>query len=143
MVTLNDFGKMVQTVWDELPHHFQKIELDAFVIMPNHLHGILVITDSLGATHASPLPTQPPRGPKPGSVGVVIGSFKSAATKEINKSRGTTGLPVWQRNYHEHIIRNENDLNRIREYIAFNPARWAEDEENPLNVKTSLKLTKP
>jgi REP element-mobilizing transposase RayT len=105
-VMLNGIGKTVQTVWNELPHHFPAIKLDTFVIMPNHLHGILIFTDPVGATHASPLQL------------------------------------VWQRNYHEHIIRNENDLNRIREYIVGNPARWAEDEENPLNVKASLKRTR-
>ena len=106
--------------------------------MPNHVHGIIVImaTHDVGATHASPLqnddtPTQP-RGPQRQSVASIVGSFKSAATNRINEHRGTPGAPVWQRNYFEHIIRDDESLNRIREYILNNPLQWALDRENPL-----------
>jgi putative transposase len=70
-----------------------------------------------------------------GSVGAIVGQFKSTVTKRINEIRNTPGRPVWQRNYYEHIIRDEGDLNRIREYIINNPARWAEDENNPINAE--------
>ena len=94
------------------------------------------ITHDVGATHASPLqnddtPTRP-RGPQRQSVASIVGSFKSAATKRINYHRGTPGAPVWQRDYFEHIIRNDESLNRIREYILNNTLQWALDRENPL-----------
>ena len=87
------------------------------------------MTPTIGATHASPL--QRPAGPPKRSIGAIVGSYKSAVSKRINVLRGTPGAAVWQRNYYEHIIRNEAALNRIRQYIADNPARWAEDPENP------------
>jgi REP element-mobilizing transposase RayT len=64
-------------------------------------------------------------------LGAIVGSFKSAVTKWVNENRATPGAPVWQRNYYEHVIRDEGDLERIREYIATNPLRWEMDEENP------------
>ena len=82
--------------------------------MPNHVHGILFL---VRAGHAPPLQT-------------VVGSFKSAAAREVNRVRGTRGATVWQRGYHDHIVRDEEDLERIREYIATNPARWLSDPEN-------------
>ncbi len=77
----------------------------------------------VGARHASPLPERP-NGPKPGSLGAVVGSFKSAVSRRINQNRGTQGTPIWQRNYYEHIICSDEDLNRIRLYIHNNPANW-------------------
>ncbi|MBC7358370.1 MAG: transposase, partial [Desulfacinum sp.] len=76
-------------------------------------------------------PTSEPRGPMPQSVGAMIGQFKSAVTKRINALRGTPRVPVWQRNYYEHIIRNERALNAIRQYILENPLRWHFDRYNP------------
>ncbi len=149
---LNDAGRLVQKVWKEIPSHFPYVELDAFVIMPNHVHGILVIVSAtVGATHASPpqmnaepndaLP--PPlhaSGPTRQSIGAIVGSFKSAASKGINEWRGTPGASVWLRNYYEHIIRDEESLNRIRGYIDANPAQWADDRENPT---TTIRGTGP
>jgi REP element-mobilizing transposase RayT len=95
-----------------------------FVVMPNHLHGIVAIDQ---AVH--------PVGPKPltrgRSLGSFINGFKAATTRRLNELRGTPGRAVWQRNYYEHIVRGEDELNRIREYIALNPATWAVDRENP------------
>ena len=88
--------------------------------MPNHVHGVVFI-DGERARHASPL--QP--GPK---LGAVIGAFKSAAARWINQMRATPGAPLWQRNYYEHVIRNEASLSEIREYIANNPLKWTLDE---------------
>ncbi len=84
--------------------------------MPNHIHGIVVIVGALGA---------------------IIGSFKSAVTKRINELCDTRGAPVWQRNYYEHIIRNEKDLDRIRKYIDANPSNWMQDDENSATYKPS------
>ncbi len=91
-----------------------------------------------GEVVASPLrsATAPPSG----SLGAIVGSFKAATAKRINNMRGSPGAPVWQRNYYEHIIRDEGDLARIRQYIRDNPARWDEDEENPMNVPRSYGL---
>lgn len=72
-----------------------------------------------------------PTGPPSGSLGAIVGNFKSVTTRRINRMRKTPGGPVWQRNYYEHIIRDEGELRRIRNYILANPARWAQDQENP------------
>ncbi len=145
-VVLSEWGQIVAACWAEIPAHFDHVVLDAWVVMPNHLHGILFLTRTgegeaggtgegvsrlygAGGTGVSrPLPRPyPPRGVARGSLGAVIGSFKSAVTRRINERRGTPGASVWQRNYWEHIIRNERELIAIRKYIHNNPARWAED----------------
>jgi putative transposase len=127
---LNSLGYIAFTCWQAIPNHFSHVELDAFVIMPNHLHGILVIRDTLvGATHASPLHNL--CGPAPKSVGAIVGSYKSAVSKHINAICNTKGNSIWQRNYYEHINRNDESLHNIRQYILENPWRWAGDPENP------------
>ena len=103
---LNAFGRIVRDVWNAIPAHFSNVRMDAFVVMPNHVHGIIVIVDDtvVGATHASPLrvatgPDDMPRrpnGPKPGPLGAIVGSFKSAATRRINAHCETPGAKVWQ-----------------------------------------------
>jgi putative transposase len=221
---LNEAGQIVVQTWQDLPNHISNVQLDAFVVMPNHVHGIIIITDRAGGIGAGfkparttmgpgsaggagstagpgsagagsvgagsvgsgsvgsgsvgagsePAPTTigpgPTAGPGsvagsgpttgPGSVAVVVGSgsvgsgsvgagsepaptrsshglpeivrqFKTFSARRINELRGTPGTPVWQRNYYEHIIRDEFSLSRIRQYIAENPARWDADQENP------------
>ena len=124
---LNDIGNIVAEEWMKTGEIRIGMELDAWVVMPNHFHGIIVIVDSRRRGG----PAGRPYGPRPRSVGALVAGFKSAATKRINALRGTPGTPVWQRNYHEHIIRNGDSLDRIREYIFGNPSRWATDRENP------------
>ncbi len=97
-----------------------------FVVMPNHVH---VIFAFVGATLASPNSAKP--GPKPRSLGAIIGSFKSAVTKRVNEFHNLPGATFWQRNYYEHVIRNERELNLISQYIISNPLQWAIDRENP------------
>ncbi len=133
---LNEWGQVASHYWMRVPDHFDHVQLDTWVVMPNHLHGILVIADPLvGAQHAAPLPHAPLREPRtnvqPRSLGAIVRSFKSAATRRINQVRGTPGIRFWQRNYWEHIIRDEQALHRIREYIQNNPARWTEDQLHP------------
>ena len=123
---LNDVGQLVQRVWDGLPEHYPHVELDAFVMMPNHVHGIVVLT----GTGLKPTPTAATRPMRQG-LPEIIRAFKTFSARRINDFRHTPGTPVWQRNYYEHIIRNEDALNRIRQYIADNPDNWAEDRENP------------
>ncbi len=125
---LKDWGRIVQEEWKNSAPIRHEIELDAFIVMPNHVHGVIAIAEGSGrATGRSPLQF----GSTKRSVGAFVGGFKAAVTKRINALRGTPGTSVWQRNYFEHVIRNEDSLNRIRQYIADNPMRWEFDRENP------------
>jgi putative transposase len=125
----NDMATVVQSCWNDLPNHYLNVELDAFVIMPNHVHGIVVILDNpVGATYASPLQSSN------NTLGDVVGSFKSAVAKRINEIQNTPGAPFWQRGYYDHIIRDDRSLTQIREYIANNPLRWVSDEQNLTSV---------
>ncbi len=137
---LNALGEIVWAEWFRSADIRAEIELhpNEFVVMPNHIHGIVWIVDNVGATgraNVGPHGCAPLHRP-PRSLASFIAGFKSAVTKRINKMRGTPGMPVWQRNYYEHIIRNENALNRIREYIAMNPSRWMTDRENAERTRT-------
>ena len=121
---LNPYGRVVQSCWEEIPDHYPQVQLDEFVLMPNHMHGIIVIledVDTVGARHASPQR-------KNNTLGDIVGSFKYAVTKRNNESKGVS---IWQRGFFEHIIRDGKSLDRIREYIATNPQRWQLDRENP------------
>jgi putative transposase len=191
--------RVVEALWQELPRHFPRLSLDAWVVMPNHFHGIAILADArdVGAMHsypgvaptsdlppgetrdvatglpgnASPLrpaamgmdpggihsypglpptpdlppgetpdvttglpgnasPLRMPSGAPSGSLGAILGNFKSTTARRINRIRKTPGMPVWQRNYYEHIIRTERALSAIREYITDNPARWRLDRYN-------------
>ncbi|MBI3800669.1 MAG: hypothetical protein HY268_27290 [Deltaproteobacteria bacterium] len=212
VVVLSQYGRLVEQCWQVLPRDFPRVELDAFVIMPNHLHGIIVLTGCLTAgrgeafaqrfqeesrstsanasplrlahgtqpgslaaivqnfqeesrstpanalplrsahgtqpgslaaivqnfqeqprsTPANALPLRSAHGTQPGSLAAIVQNFKSVSTRKINRMRATPGMPVWQGNYHEHIIRDEAELSCIREYIVNNPLQWALDRENPL-----------
>ncbi len=136
---LNEIGRIVEDEWRKTAKIRGNVELDVFVIMPNHLHGILIIDDGRGMARHAPTTMQRKFGqPIAGSLPTIIGAFKSAVTKRINKFRNTPGAPVWQRNYYEHIIRNEKDYLRIYEYILNNPAKWQEDHDNPRNWDKEL-----
>jgi putative transposase len=129
-MVLSTTGLIAEGCWKEIPEHFSGVVLDAFVFMPNHIHGIIMIrrdttcrvstTERFGKPVAHSLPT-------------IIRSYKAAVTKRVNELRRAQGLSVWQSNYYEHIIRNEEDLNDIREYIVNNPLKWDLDKENPAN----------
>lgn len=137
-IRLNDCGQAVQDEWEKSAQIREEIELDAFVVMPNHVHAIIIITDGSGrATGRSPLQS----GPAKRSLGAFVGGFKSVVTKRINESRGSPGTPVWQRNYFEHVIRDGDSLNRIRQYILDNPTRWEFDRENPAALKPEAEYT--
>lgn len=197
---LNEWGAIANAEWLRSADLRREIELDEFQIMPNHMHGIIIITDGnngfVGArrrraptdaepniviptrraptdtepniviptrraptdtepnivipTHRAPTDAEPngepvpiiiPTGrapthverfgkPVPGSIPTIVRAYKSAVTYRINQSRGTSGAALWQRNYYEHIIRDENELIRIREYIRNNPFRWDMDPRN-------------
>jgi REP element-mobilizing transposase RayT len=132
---LNEAGLIVLDRWNAIPEHHSGTRLDQLQIMPDHLHAILVLDPPLGidlsgSTHgvdATRAPDQPgarPKGPAPGSLGAVIGAFKSVTTKRINAALVRRGS-VWQDGYHERAIRRQgNEYGRIAQYIAENPANW-------------------
>jgi len=182
---LNPLGQLIDASWQRLSLHFPNLILDAFVVMPNHIHGILVLTRSgrgaaldqnlelvtddshanatpnpdhnfdrnttpnptnhceLGValgqgtvnSNSNQLPNAAPLRPRlvSGSVGAIVLNFKSVTTRSINRIRKSPGCPVWQRNYYEHIIRNEASWQLIREYIDNNPRSWQEDQLHPNN----------
>jgi REP element-mobilizing transposase RayT len=112
---------VAEAMWQRLPRHFPSVELDEWVVMPNHLHGILCIVDRAPMDGARP-EADVQSGARSGSLGAIVGNFKSVVTRRINRIRGTPGVPVWQRNYYERVIRNERELAAIRKYIRDNPA---------------------
>ena len=180
-VRLNAFGQVVAEEWERTAMIRFNVAVDSYVIMPNHLHGILVIMEmtfesgvsdrsgDIRAHSSAPLPdasvntlpnAAPPSGPvrahcrapgsnhpadrtseqptglirPPQSLGAIIGGFKAASTRRVNSLRQMTGVPIWQRNYFEHIIRSDRSWERIRNYIEANPSRWTDDTENPDRV---------
>lgn len=135
---LNPMGLIADACWRAIPEHYPHVRLDAFVIMPNHVHGILVIGgDNVGAIYESPpdigtkligAVREPPQLRLNPKIGKIIGRFKMNSAKQINIMRGIAGVPVWQRNYYEHIVRDGDALDRIRQYILNNPAQWVHDD---------------
>ncbi len=143
------YHRVVEHGWRSIPRHFSSARADAFVVMPNHVHGIIHI---VGARHSADNeameetpdlmmksePNVPPQKnasslPRlmPGSLGAIVGNFKSVTARRINRIRQTPGEPVWLRNYYERVVRNDAELTRIREYIQLNPLKWEYDHENP------------
>jgi REP element-mobilizing transposase RayT len=160
---LNEYGQIAHDQWHQIPERFENIELDQFVVMPNHVHGIIIINESVGAgftpapfmgtpalddktvntgVGASPTPTLIPSGQPPtgqprglplrgGTVGDIVGTYKSLVANEclkIYKSKNEFMGKLWQRNYYEHIIRDEKSYNQIAAYIVNNPAQWELDQ---------------
>ncbi len=158
MVT-NDAGRMIESVWKEIPIHYSGIGIDAFQIMPNHFHGIITIGMSVGAdlrvcpneihefpSHVSGRPQGADNGHPQGgaptlSLPNVVQRFKSMTTRRYIEGVRIYGWPsfhnrLWQRNYFEHIIRNDIDLSRVCQYIRSNPEQWADDTDNPLRLRS-------
>lgn len=130
-MVLNDVGKIVQKFWLEIPLHYPTVLLDEFVVMPNHVHGIIII--GVGVQDIEPQQVQniePQQNEYqkiiPGSIGAIVRGFKAGVTKWFRQN--TDILTVWQRNYYEHIIRNEKEFYNIRNYIINNPLKWEFDE---------------
>ena len=131
-VSFSDVGEMVLSQWKMLPERFAPVVLDEYVLMPNHLHGIIYLSSSEGEHTITPPNEWQPRTfqrPARNTLGEVVRSFK-AATARLVRVAGY-GDFAWQREYYEHIIRHEQDLERVRLYITNNPAHWSEDEFNP------------
>jgi len=147
---LNDVGKIISECWSGTLDHFDGVSLDEFVVMPNHIHGIVVIengidgwganvvrdninirgTSGRGAACCAPtnVPAVIKNIIKPNSLPAIVRSFKSAVSKKCRERELV--YDIWQRNYYEHIIRNENELFKIRNYIHGNPSKWQEDKLN-------------
>ena len=137
-VRLSEYGRAARDEWLRSAAVRPGITLDAFVIMPNHLHGIIILTPEsqspdpagahggVGAHSCAPL--QPPLQRRPRSLSSFIACYKATVTRRINQMRDTAGARVWQRNYYERIVRDEEELARARGYITENPRRWADDD---------------
>ncbi len=127
---VNRFGAIVREEWFRTALVRRNVLLleEEFVVMPNHVHGILWLTED-------PPDDGPPAGVGPrlaaGSLGAIVGAFKAAAARRINRERGTPGAPVWQRNFWERIVRSDRELERIRRYLFENPLRWQDDSFHP------------
>lgn len=146
---LSSLGQIAQREWERLPKRFKHIELGAFVIMPDHVHGIIIIRYGRGTADIS-RPNNPQdlrRAPTPdattveqfskpvsGSIPTIVRSYKSSVALRINYARPGDSTPVWQRNYYEHIIRDEKDMQAKWDYIESNPSNWENDNENPHNL---------
>jgi putative transposase len=137
-VCLSRFGQIVERSWREIPDHDHHVELDAFVVMPNHVHGILVLGQcSPGKGTACRAPTERFGGPVPGSLPTILRSFKSGAARRVNCLRRTPGGRVWQRGYYERVIRNERELSAVRRYVLENPLKWELDPDNLASANKS------
>jgi putative transposase len=114
-IELTIFGNIARSNWDRLSHYHPNLIMDESIVMPNHLHGIMILESS--TEHTKP-------------ISEIIRGFKTFSAKAINKERGLRGVPVWQRNYYDRIIRNELELDRVRQYIINNPQNWDTDKNN-------------
>jgi putative transposase len=142
-IVLSRAGEIVRCEWIALVERFARLVLDEFVIMPNHLHGVLAFVGYAGGACPAPMTTNTTT--KPGGASLdpkggaspsptlfdVIGAFKSISTIKVNKLLGRRGVPLWQRSYYEHIVRTGEDLRKIQRYISENPLMWSLDPENP------------
>lgn len=113
---LNELGQIVESQWRQIPEHYPAIQLDEFIVMPNHVHGIICINDLAPA------------------VGEIVRAFKARCTHAINQKHNNRNGPLWQRNYYDRVIRDDQELILIRQYVANNAARWSEDENNPAQL---------
>ncbi len=129
---LNRYGQIIEDEWMRTAEIRRETSFDAYVVMPNHFHSIVSVlnaeTEQLGQMGAH---SRAPLRRQSRSLGALIAQFKATTTRLINSLHGTPGATIWQRNYYEHVIRDERDLERIRDYIAANPARWEEDGYHP------------
>lgn len=151
VMRLNALSKIVHEEWLKSAILRPRVMLGEFVVMPNHIHGVIMLTNGgdtmsgRGTLQRAPTTTVTTveRFGKPvsNSIPTIIRLFKSATTKRINEQRNTPCAPVWQRNYYEHIVRNDGDLRRIREYIVNNPAQWNSDRQNPNRVGSPMSNT--
>ncbi len=136
---LSEMGQIATACWEQLPQHYTGLDLDAWVVMPNHVHGIIVIDGGNSGLFDKDGGSPPVgEGLRPSlamhiSLPEVVRAFKSFSARRINEGRGTTGAKVWQRSYYDHIVRNEASLWKFRQYIENNPLQWEMDQLHPGN----------
>ena len=140
-MVLSAIGRLVSAQWQQIPYRFAGLELGAWIVMPNHIHGILIITRSgeasnlitpvLQETADRKTPPTQPRGTAPGSVGAIIQNYKSITSRKISRQDESMRAAIWQRNYYEHIIRDEQSYLEIAQYIVDNPVLWEKDQLHP------------
>jgi REP element-mobilizing transposase RayT len=124
-VALSAVGRVVDETWQWLAAHHDYVDVGPYIVMPNHLHGIIMLAPDEGGSRTAPTaPAVTPRKP----VGRLIGAFKTVSTKRVNEVLGTPGDALWQRNYWEHIVRDDESLGRIADYIVNNPITWESDQ---------------
>lgn len=123
---LNDLGKTITQCWDWLQQQYKYVHVAEYIVMPDHTHAIIAINAYPGGSRTAP--TDHGRSK---SLGRLVGAFKTVSTKKINALRQTPGFDLWQRNYYEHVVRDETELHELRRYIRENPIKWDIDPENP------------
>jgi len=128
----NTYGKIAQSLWEEIPVHFERIEVDEFTVMPNHIHGIVIVERNVGNAYMRSLQDRTKMVlPK------IVQQYKATVTRDIDRFR--RGLCFkWQKSFYDHVVRNETELFRIREYIQNNPLKWNLDRENPSSKTFNL-----
>jgi putative transposase len=146
-IQLNTYGDIAYSCWQQIPEHFPGVLEAPFVVMPNHIHGIIIISNRsrtpasvVETRHAVSKNIETFQKPVARSLPTIIRSYKSSVTRELNALNEFLPVTVWQRNYFERIIRNKSDFNRAMDYIKFNPAKWADDENNPVNLTNHKNL---
>ena len=131
-MVLNECGLIAQEEWIRTARIRENVILDKFIVMPNHIHGIII--NDVGAYGNTPLRVVRFRSPSM-TIGAIVRGYKSVVTKRVNELCGVPSNPVWQRNYYERIVRDELESHHIKEYISNNPLKWDEDQNNPANFK--------
>ncbi len=146
------WADVAKATWQAIPSHSVRVVLDEWVLMSNHLHGLLALTDSPNdavftgrfdmrwATPANESGGRTFANAPSGSLGAIIRSYKAVVTRHVNRMRNTPSAKVWQRGYYERIVRDERELERIRAYIQDNPARWAADQDELNVLLTRMRL---
>jgi len=137
-IELNEYGRVVKNYFENIEGRYDNVALDEFVVMPNHVHGIVMIEHSVGIIHELSLQASFAERCKQRRkmlLPKILGWFKMNSAKSINQMRDSEGRPVWQKNYYEHVVRNEKELRSIQEYIINNPLQWELDENNPVNIR--------
>ena len=131
-MTLSEEGRIANNQWLEIPRYYENIDIDEFVVLPNHIHGIIIIKDAIfGRTEHCSVPTIN-KNEHYGTVSKIIKSFKEIVSKNIRKQCRNYDFQ-WQRSFYDHIIRNEKSLQNIRNYVINNQLKWESDKYNPIN----------